>query len=188
MSSLSVTPLHSIGEVTAGSDLAELIIVAASSEGVDLADRDVLVVTQKVVSKAEDAIEAVDPLDPLSHKPLVEREAVRVLRRRENCFSPRPVTVSSAPTLASTCPMSSRERRPCCRRTRTARPAGYGTLCWAAPVWRWAWSCRTRSVDPGGEGSPTWRSGPRGAAGGGSPGHPRCLRSGAAGDGGSRGR
>ena len=82
MSSLSVTPLRSIGEVNAGSDLAELIIVAARSEGVDLADRDVLVVTQKVVSKAEDAIEAVDPLDPLSHKPLVEREAVRVLRRR----------------------------------------------------------------------------------------------------------
>ena len=82
MSSLSVTPLRSIGEVDAGSDLAELIIVAARSEGVDLADRDVLVVTQKVVSKAEDAIEAVDPLDPLSHKPLVEREAVRVLRRR----------------------------------------------------------------------------------------------------------
>jgi coenzyme F420-0:L-glutamate ligase/coenzyme F420-1:gamma-L-glutamate ligase len=39
-------------------------------------------VTQKVVSKAEDRLVPVDPDDPLSHKPLVERESVRVLRRR----------------------------------------------------------------------------------------------------------
>ena len=43
---------------------------------------DVLVVTQKVVSKAEGAMVDVDPSDPLSHKPIVERESVRVLRRR----------------------------------------------------------------------------------------------------------
>jgi coenzyme F420-0:L-glutamate ligase/coenzyme F420-1:gamma-L-glutamate ligase len=47
-----------------------------------LRDGDVVVVTQKVVSKAEDMLVAVDPDDPLSHKPLVERESVRVLRRR----------------------------------------------------------------------------------------------------------
>ena len=47
-----------------------------------LIDGDVLVVTQKVVSKAEGMLEAVDPDDPLSHKEIVERESVRVLRRR----------------------------------------------------------------------------------------------------------
>ena len=41
-----------------------------------------LVVTQKVVSKAEGRLVAVDPDDPLSHKAVVEQEAVRVLRRR----------------------------------------------------------------------------------------------------------
>ena len=41
-----------------------------------------VVVTQKVVSKAEDRLVPVDPDDPLSHKPLVEQESVRVLRRR----------------------------------------------------------------------------------------------------------
>ena len=45
-------------------------------------DGDVVVVTQKIVSKAEGRLVAVDPDDPLSHKPLVERESVRVLRRR----------------------------------------------------------------------------------------------------------
>ena len=47
-----------------------------------LRDRDVLVVTQKIVSKAEGRLVDVDPNDPLSHKQLVEDEAVRVLRRR----------------------------------------------------------------------------------------------------------
>jgi coenzyme F420-0:L-glutamate ligase/coenzyme F420-1:gamma-L-glutamate ligase len=47
-----------------------------------LRDGDVVVVTQKVVSKAEGRLVAVDPNDPLSHKRLVEDESVRVLRRR----------------------------------------------------------------------------------------------------------
>jgi len=50
------------------------------AEAVELRDGDVLVVTQKVVSKAEDRLVDVDP--ELGHKPLVERESVRVLRRR----------------------------------------------------------------------------------------------------------
>jgi coenzyme F420-0:L-glutamate ligase/coenzyme F420-1:gamma-L-glutamate ligase len=41
-----------------------------------------LVVTQKIVSKAEGAMVEIDQNDPLSHKPIVEREAVRILRRR----------------------------------------------------------------------------------------------------------
>ena len=41
-----------------------------------------IVVTQKIVSKAEGAMVEVDPDDPLSHKPIVERESRRILRRR----------------------------------------------------------------------------------------------------------
>src|SRR2546423_14249871 len=48
---------------------------------VDLVDGDVVVVTQKIVSKAEGRLVAVDPDDPLSHKSVVEAEAVRILRR-----------------------------------------------------------------------------------------------------------
>ncbi|MGA0148543.1 MAG: coenzyme F420-0:L-glutamate ligase, partial [Ilumatobacteraceae bacterium] len=47
-----------------------------------LHDGDVLVVTQKIVSKAEGRLVAVDADDPLSHKKLVEDEAVRIVRRR----------------------------------------------------------------------------------------------------------
>ena len=77
---LSVIPVQGIPEVRPGDNLADLILAACADE--PLADGDVLVVTQKIVSKAEGRLEAVDPSDPLSHKVIVEREAVRVLRRR----------------------------------------------------------------------------------------------------------
>jgi coenzyme F420-0:L-glutamate ligase/coenzyme F420-1:gamma-L-glutamate ligase len=75
---LSIIPVTGIPEVQRGDVLADHI--AASS--VELLEGDVVVVTQKVVSKAEGRIEAIDASDPLAHKALVEREAVRVLRRR----------------------------------------------------------------------------------------------------------
>ncbi len=74
---LEILGVKGMPEIKAGDDLAGLIAEAA-----DLADGDVVVVTQKIVSKAEGAMVAVDPDDPLSHKPVVEQESVRVLRRR----------------------------------------------------------------------------------------------------------
>ena len=74
---LEIFGVAGLPEIEAGDDLAEMIAEAA-----DLADGDVVVVTQKIVSKAENAMVAVDPDDPLSHKPVVEQESVRVLRRR----------------------------------------------------------------------------------------------------------
>jgi coenzyme F420-0:L-glutamate ligase/coenzyme F420-1:gamma-L-glutamate ligase len=74
---LTVFGVEGIGEVEPGDDLAAAIAAAASLE-----DGDVVVVTQKIVSKAEGMLEKVDPDEPLSHKAIVERESVRVLRRR----------------------------------------------------------------------------------------------------------
>ncbi len=74
---IELLPVAGIPEVRPGDDLAAFIAAA-----VELRDGDVVVVTQKVVSKAEDRLVAVDPDDPLSHKALVEEESVRVLRRR----------------------------------------------------------------------------------------------------------
>jgi len=79
---IEIFGIDGLPEIGSGDDLAALIADAASAQATPLADRDVLVVTQKIVSKAEGRIVAVDPDDPLSHKPLVERESVRVLRRR----------------------------------------------------------------------------------------------------------
>ena len=77
MSHLEIRGVQGMGEIGRGADLARLI-----SEATEVQDRDILVVTQKVVSKAEGAMVDVDPDDPLSHKSTVERESVRILRRR----------------------------------------------------------------------------------------------------------
>ena len=78
MSALEIIAVEGIAEIRPGDDLAALILASDA----EMRDHDCLVVTQKVVSKAENRLVAVDPEDPLSHKPLVERESVRVLRRR----------------------------------------------------------------------------------------------------------
>jgi coenzyme F420-0:L-glutamate ligase / coenzyme F420-1:gamma-L-glutamate ligase len=78
MNNVTIIPVTGLPEIQPGVILAEVLagVAGAFQEG------DVLVVTQKIVSKAEGRLEAVDPKDPLAHKAIVEREAVRVLRRR----------------------------------------------------------------------------------------------------------
>lgn len=72
-----------MGEVAPGDDLAALLAEAIETQdGTALADGDVLVVTQKVVSKAEAQLVPIDPGDPDSKAKVVEAESVRVLRRR----------------------------------------------------------------------------------------------------------
>jgi len=82
MKPIQLIPLEGLPEIVRASDLAALICEAMTAAGEQIAHHDVIVVTQKIVSKAEGAMAQVDPDDPLSHKPLVERESVRILRRR----------------------------------------------------------------------------------------------------------
>jgi coenzyme F420-0:L-glutamate ligase/coenzyme F420-1:gamma-L-glutamate ligase len=56
---------------------------ASAAQGSPIAAGDCLVVTQKIVSKAEGRVEALDPDDVQAKVRLIEREAVRVLRRRD---------------------------------------------------------------------------------------------------------
>ncbi len=80
---ISIAPLPGIPEVARGDDLAGLLLAALERAGLELADGDVLVVTHKVVSKAEGAVEQLDPTDPeRAYRDLAEREAERILRRR----------------------------------------------------------------------------------------------------------
>lgn len=83
MGRLTAWGVEGIGEIVPGQQLGEVIADAcAEPPNGPLADGDVLVVTQKIVSKAEGRLVPIDPEDPLSHKVLVEEEAVRVVRRR----------------------------------------------------------------------------------------------------------
>ena len=77
MTKLEIIPLEDIPEISPGDDLVEII-----GQLNNIQSGDILVVTQKIISKAENQMIDIDPNDPLSHKPLVERESVRILRRR----------------------------------------------------------------------------------------------------------
>ncbi len=85
---LTVVPLHGIGEIAPGDDLAAVLADGLCRQGADavpvpwILDGDVLVVTQKVVSKAEGRIVAIDHDDPHAKRTLVESESTRILRRR----------------------------------------------------------------------------------------------------------
>jgi coenzyme F420-0:L-glutamate ligase/coenzyme F420-1:gamma-L-glutamate ligase len=83
-----VVPVTGIGEVRPGDDLATVLETALQVPGPDgtpvawVTDGDVLVVTQKVVSKAEGRVVPIDPDDPEAKRVLVESESTRILRRR----------------------------------------------------------------------------------------------------------
>ena len=77
MSKLEIIPIEGLPEISPGDDLIQII----GQDG-RVISGDILVITQKIISKAENQIVQVDPEDPLSHKPLVEEESVRILRRR----------------------------------------------------------------------------------------------------------
>jgi coenzyme F420-0:L-glutamate ligase / coenzyme F420-1:gamma-L-glutamate ligase len=88
---LSIHPVTGMGEVRAGDDLAAilagLLIPPAGQLALlpgGLTDGDVVVVTQKVVSKAEGRVVAIDADDPVAKQELVEAESVRILRRRDD--------------------------------------------------------------------------------------------------------
>jgi coenzyme F420-0:L-glutamate ligase/coenzyme F420-1:gamma-L-glutamate ligase len=87
---LTVVPVTGIGEVGPGDDLASLLSEALCTPGGGqggagvpwVVDGDVVVVTQKVVSKAEGRLVPCDPDDPDAKRTLVESESIRILRRR----------------------------------------------------------------------------------------------------------
>ena len=82
---ITLIPLTGIGEVEPGADLARTVAAAlapAAPDGPDLRQGDVVVITQKIVSKAEGRLVPVDHDDPAAKVALVEQESVRILRRR----------------------------------------------------------------------------------------------------------
>jgi coenzyme F420-0:L-glutamate ligase/coenzyme F420-1:gamma-L-glutamate ligase len=82
---ISLIPLTGIGEVEPGADLARVVAAALAPEAADgpeLRQGDVVVITQKIVSKAEGRLVPIDPDDPGAKVALVEQESVRILRRR----------------------------------------------------------------------------------------------------------
>ena len=93
---LELVPIPGVPEIRPGDDLASALSAAMARNNVDLDDQDILTVTQKVVSKAENRIRQLDEVQPsaeaidlsgavMKDARLVEvilRESRRVLRQR----------------------------------------------------------------------------------------------------------
>lgn len=78
---VEITPIHGIGEIEPGADLAGIIVAALHAAGFVLLDGDVLVVTHKAVSKAEKAVARFDD-DEDQRRAIIAGEAAAILRRR----------------------------------------------------------------------------------------------------------
>jgi coenzyme F420-0:L-glutamate ligase/coenzyme F420-1:gamma-L-glutamate ligase len=93
---INIIGLESIPLVFEGDDIGRLIVEAAETEGVGLADGDVVVVTQKIVSKAEGRVVNLELVEPSAfaeeiawktnrdprHVELILRESVRIVKMR----------------------------------------------------------------------------------------------------------
>jgi coenzyme F420-0:L-glutamate ligase / coenzyme F420-1:gamma-L-glutamate ligase len=79
---LHLIPIEGMPEIRPGDRIAELMVAAAHAQGTPVEDGDCLVVTQKIVSKAEDRLVPLDRADPVARRALVESESARVVRRR----------------------------------------------------------------------------------------------------------
>jgi coenzyme F420-0:L-glutamate ligase / coenzyme F420-1:gamma-L-glutamate ligase len=77
---IEIHPLGVIGEVEPGSDLVAILSEALIAAGLSVGGADVLVVTQKIVSKAEDRYVALDSVNP-------SEEALRLAK--VTCKDPR---------------------------------------------------------------------------------------------------
>ena len=94
MSTINVIGIPGMQEVASGDDLASLIVEASKTASITIEDGDILVVTQKVVSKAEGRIVRLDEVEasPLAiqlsdghhrdprHTEVILRESVRIVR------------------------------------------------------------------------------------------------------------
>jgi len=81
---VNVRPVPGIGEVQPGDDVAALITGALRAANLSLLDGDVVVVTHKIVSKAEGQVVELPDDGPDSHRRLVEEQAEAIIRRRGN--------------------------------------------------------------------------------------------------------
>jgi len=80
--SLIIHPLPGIPEVRRGDDLAALLLAALARARLVVTAGDVLVVTHKIVSKAEGAVVQLGGDEEQAYRALVLDEAVEVIRRR----------------------------------------------------------------------------------------------------------
>jgi coenzyme F420-0:L-glutamate ligase/coenzyme F420-1:gamma-L-glutamate ligase len=86
---ISLHPVPGLPEIRPGDDLAALLADALARAGLGPEPGDILVVTHKVVSKAEGAVARLEGDEDAAYRRLAEEQAVEVLRRRDDLIIAR---------------------------------------------------------------------------------------------------
>ncbi len=116
---LQILPVLGIGEVEPNTDLAAVIGAALEEQGTPLQDGDILVVTQKIVSKAEGCLVQLDEIEPSALATewatrwqkdarvveLVLRESRRIVRMERGVISIVRMSVAIGPRCCRGIPM-----------------------------------------------------------------------------------
>ena len=79
---LEIHPVPGLVEIRRGDDLAGLLAAALQRSGIGARPGDVIVITHKIVSKAEGAVVQVAEGDDAAYRAAVEEEAAAIIRRR----------------------------------------------------------------------------------------------------------
>lgn len=77
---ITIWPLRGMGEITPAMDLPDEILAACRRDALEPTDGDIVVVTHKVVSKAEGRVATA--LTEAAYRALIEDEAADIIRRR----------------------------------------------------------------------------------------------------------
>lgn len=102
MDEIRIVPLHGIPEVEPRHDLARLLHTALNDAGLSLQDGDVLVISSKIVSKANGLREFPDSADPAQRDALVRANARAIVAERSTPTGvTRIVASTSGPVLAA---------------------------------------------------------------------------------------
>ena len=76
-SNIELIPVSGIPEIREGDNLSQIILEAINSQGLDLEDKDILVIAQKIVSKAEGKVVDLSTINP---SPRAEELAEELLK------------------------------------------------------------------------------------------------------------
>ena len=128
---LTIVPIEGIGEIRPGDELAVFIADAALAQGTPIVDGDCVVVTQKVVSKAEGRLVTLDPDDLEARRAIVEAESVRIVRRRGDLIISETrhgfVCANAGVDLSNVEALHSFRSSPIARRSTSAMRCGHAT-------------------------------------------------------------
>ena len=79
MNEITITPIKNFPEITEGDDLIELLINCLENSTISIEENDIIVITQKIVSKSESRLRN---LEDVTFEELLAAESTEIIRKR----------------------------------------------------------------------------------------------------------